>query len=141
MKNSLCMILAAFFVAQEVGAVEITVIHAGWLFAVPGTTPVEQQSIIIENDRVNQVSDGFVSRSEPGGNGSSATTRGSVTSLYFAGTYRCARATGVGSRTRHHWQNGVAKIRRFESLDQPNFPSKDERCNGSLDSMTGISIF
>jgi hypothetical protein len=108
MKNSLCMILAAFFVPQEVGAVEITAIPAAWLFAVTGTTPVERQSVIIENDQVTQVSDGFGSRSEPGGNGSSATTRGSVTSLYFAGTYRCTRAPGVGSRTRHHWQNGVA---------------------------------
>jgi len=72
LKNFLCMILAAFCVVQEVGAAEITVIHAGWLLAVPGTTPVERQSIIIEGDRITQVSDGFVSRSELDGDGSSA---------------------------------------------------------------------
>ncbi len=72
MKTFLCMILAAFFVVQEVAAAEITVIHAGWLLAVPGTAPVERQSIIIENDRISQVSDGFVSRSDLGDDGSSA---------------------------------------------------------------------
>jgi len=69
LKNFLCMILAAFCVVQEVGAGEITVIHAGWLLAVPGTTPVERQSIIIEGDRITRVSDGFVSRSELDGDG------------------------------------------------------------------------
>ena len=69
MKNFLCMILAATCVVQEVGAGEITVIHAGWLLAVPGTAPVERQSIIIENDRITQVSDGFVSRSDKAGKG------------------------------------------------------------------------
>ena len=66
------MILAAFFLVQQVGAGEITVIHAGQLLAVPGTTPVERQSIIIEDGRITRIAGGFVSRSELGDIGASA---------------------------------------------------------------------
>ncbi|MCH6550017.1 MAG: hypothetical protein IH812_09355 [Proteobacteria bacterium] len=37
--------------------------------------------------------------------------------------------------------NRKQQIRRFESSDQPNFPSEDERRNGYLNSMTGTSVF
>jgi hypothetical protein len=37
--------------------------------------------------------------------------------------------------------NRKQQIRRFKSSDQPNFPSEDERCNGYLNSMTGVSVF
>lgn len=72
MKYILCFALTALWISQEVGASEITVIHAGHLLAVPGTPPLERQSIIIEDDRIIRVSNGFVSRSELGGSGKSA---------------------------------------------------------------------
>jgi hypothetical protein len=37
--------------------------------------------------------------------------------------------------------NRKQQISRYESSDQPSFPSEDERCNGYLNSMTGISVF
>ena len=37
--------------------------------------------------------------------------------------------------------NRKQQIRRFESSDQPNLPSEDERRNGYLNSMTGTSVF
>ena len=58
------VLLTLLFVAHTAVAGGITVIHAGWLLAVPGTSPVERQSIIIENDRISRVANGFISRSE-----------------------------------------------------------------------------
>lgn len=66
MKHVLNIALLTLFVAHRAVAGEITVIHAGWLLAVPGASPVERQSIIIENDRITQVTNGFISRSEFG---------------------------------------------------------------------------
>lgn len=45
---------------QPLFAAEITVIHAGWLLAVPGAPPAAQQSIVIENGRVTRVTNGFL---------------------------------------------------------------------------------
>ena len=64
MKHILYMVLLTIFVTHKAVAGETTVIHAGWLLAVPGASPVERQSIIIENDRILQITDGFISRSE-----------------------------------------------------------------------------
>ncbi len=66
------VLLTLLFVAHTAVAGGITVIHAGWLLAVPGTSPVERQSIIIENDRISRVANGFISRSELGDKGLSA---------------------------------------------------------------------
>jgi imidazolonepropionase-like amidohydrolase len=64
MKHIYYMALLTLFVAHKAVAGEITVIHAGWLLSVPGAAPVERQSIIIENDRIIRIADGFISRSE-----------------------------------------------------------------------------
>lgn len=72
MKYFLCFVLTTFCITHDIGAGEITVIHAGHLMAVPGTSPVEQQSIIIENGRIIQVASGFISRAELGDRGASA---------------------------------------------------------------------
>ena len=66
------VLLTLLFVAHTAVAGGITVIHAGWLLAVPGTSPVERQSIIIENDRISRVVNGFINRSELGDKGLSA---------------------------------------------------------------------
>jgi imidazolonepropionase-like amidohydrolase len=67
-----CAILGALFVSQGVGAGEITVIHAGQLLAIPGTTPAERQSIVVEDGRITRVARGFISRSDLGDKGSTA---------------------------------------------------------------------
>ena len=64
MKHILYMVLLTLFVSPSAVAGEITLIHAGWLLAVPGASPVERQSIVIENDRIIQIADGFISGSE-----------------------------------------------------------------------------
>lgn len=52
--------------ANETGNVKI--IHAGTLLAIPGRHPTEKQSIIIEDDRIREIRDGYVTASEVGGN-------------------------------------------------------------------------
>ena len=39
---------------------DVTVIHAGWLLAVPGEQPEREQSIIIRGERIEAVEDGYV---------------------------------------------------------------------------------
>ncbi|WP_421792552.1 amidohydrolase family protein [Hyphobacterium sp.] len=39
---------------------DTTIIHAGWLLAVPGDAPAENQSIVIVGERVDRVEDGFI---------------------------------------------------------------------------------
>jgi imidazolonepropionase-like amidohydrolase len=66
------LFVATLFLGQRLAAAEITVIHAGWLLAVPDEAPSRQQSIVIEDSRIVRVIDGFVSQSEIGSNGSPA---------------------------------------------------------------------
>lgn len=66
MKHFCYLLLVTIFAAQEVAAGEITVVHAGWLLAVPGEPATERQSIVIENGRIARVSDGFVDPSAIG---------------------------------------------------------------------------
>jgi imidazolonepropionase-like amidohydrolase len=40
---------------------ETTVIHAGWLLAIPGQAPASEQSIIIIGDRIDRIEAGYVS--------------------------------------------------------------------------------
>jgi imidazolonepropionase-like amidohydrolase len=47
---------ASIAVAQD----DVTVIHTGWLLAVPGEAPSETQSIIIIEDRIDRIEDGYV---------------------------------------------------------------------------------
>ena len=41
------------------GHAEVTLVHAGELLAVPGKAPLRNQTIIIENDRITGVQEGF----------------------------------------------------------------------------------
>lgn len=57
------IVLVAVFLSTNLFAEDaprVTVIHAGTLLAVPGNAPRQQQSLIIENDKVREVRDGFV---------------------------------------------------------------------------------
>lgn len=72
MNRCCCVMLALIFPGQDVSADELTVVHAGWLLAVPGKPPVDRQSIIIEDGRIVKVSAGFVNRAELGDKGSGA---------------------------------------------------------------------
>jgi imidazolonepropionase-like amidohydrolase len=42
-------------------AAQVLIIHAGKLLAVPGEAPLEKQSVIIRNDAVSEIREGFVS--------------------------------------------------------------------------------
>ena len=59
-------------VARASAAGDITVIHAGHVLAVPGAPPVERQSIVIEDDRIARLVDGFVTRGDLGDDGKAA---------------------------------------------------------------------
>lgn len=65
--------LAVAWIAIVPGAVcaapaahRATIIHAGWLLAEPGTAPLREQSIVIENGRIVRVSHGFIGATEDG---------------------------------------------------------------------------
>jgi imidazolonepropionase-like amidohydrolase len=46
--------------AQDATEDALTVIHAGWLLAVPGEAPLTQQSILVRGERIEAVEAGFV---------------------------------------------------------------------------------
>lgn len=52
--------IAGFAGAQEPAEEALTVIHAGWLLAVPGERPLQEQSIIVRGDRIEAIETGFV---------------------------------------------------------------------------------
>ncbi|WP_394694013.1 amidohydrolase family protein [Hyphobacterium sp.] len=52
----LAIALSPWAFAQE----DVTVIHAGWLLAVPGEAPADNQSIVIIGERIDRIEDGFV---------------------------------------------------------------------------------
>jgi imidazolonepropionase-like amidohydrolase len=58
--NFVIAILLVMCTSNTVWAQETTVVHAGWLLAVPGTPAQERQSIIIRDGRVDEVFAGFV---------------------------------------------------------------------------------
>ena len=72
MNRCCCVMLALIFPGHDVSADELTIVHAGWLLAVPGRPPVDRQSIAIEDGRIVNVSAGFVSRAELGDKGAGA---------------------------------------------------------------------
>ena len=61
--SALALIAAAGLAQAQDAADEapLTVIHAGWLLAVPGEAPLEDQSILVRGDRIERVEAGFVS--------------------------------------------------------------------------------
>lgn len=66
MRYLCCLVLTFALYSQHVAAGELTVIHAGWLLAVPGEPPAPRQSIVIQNGRVIEVSSGFLRPSDLG---------------------------------------------------------------------------
>jgi imidazolonepropionase-like amidohydrolase len=52
---------AGFAIAQDAEEAPLTVIHAGWLLAVPGEDPLADQSILIRGERIEAIEAGFVS--------------------------------------------------------------------------------
>ena len=52
----LAIVLSPHAVAQDT----TTVIHAGWLLAVPGEAPTENQSIVIIGERIDRIEGGFI---------------------------------------------------------------------------------
>ncbi|RZV37101.1 MAG: amidohydrolase family protein [Chromatiales bacterium] len=53
-------LLVAFLFTSGAAAAEVTLVHAGQLLAVPGEDPVSEMTIIIEDDRITGVQQGFV---------------------------------------------------------------------------------
>ncbi len=47
-------------------AAETVVIHAGRLLAIPGETPLDRQSVVVREGRIERVVDGFVRHRDPG---------------------------------------------------------------------------
>lgn len=60
MKSVFAAILAIALSPLAFAQDDITVIHAGWLLAVPGDAPAEDQSIVIIGERIDRIEDGFV---------------------------------------------------------------------------------
>lgn len=58
-----CLVSAALFAGHNHAAAEVTIVHAGWLLAVPGEAPARRQSIVVEEGRITEVIDGFVGQS------------------------------------------------------------------------------
>ena len=52
------LLMTTVALAQD--APETTVIHAGWLLAVPGQAPQAEQSIVIIGERIDRIEDGYV---------------------------------------------------------------------------------
>lgn len=60
MKSIFAAIMAIALSPLAFAQDDITVIHAGWLLAVPGDAPAEDQSIVIIGERIDRIEDGFV---------------------------------------------------------------------------------
>lgn len=60
MKSVFAAILAIALSPLAFAQDDITVIHAGWLLAVPGDAPAEDRSIVIIGERIDRIEDGFV---------------------------------------------------------------------------------
>lgn len=46
-------------------ASDVSVLHAGWLLAIPGQPPLLRQSVLVEGDRIVAVHDGFLEGGDP----------------------------------------------------------------------------
>ncbi len=60
MRNITRLILASLFVTTAIADEHTTIIHAGTLLAVPGESPANNQSIIVEGNQIVRVENGFV---------------------------------------------------------------------------------
>jgi imidazolonepropionase-like amidohydrolase len=54
------VVLVAICTSSTASAQQTTVVHAGWLLAIPGTPAQKQQSVVIRNGRIEEVVAGFV---------------------------------------------------------------------------------
>jgi hypothetical protein len=55
----LLALIAAIALPAYATAQDVTLIHAGELLAVPGKAPLRQMTIIVEDDRITGVQQGF----------------------------------------------------------------------------------
>ncbi|WP_420431209.1 amidohydrolase family protein [Hyphobacterium sp.] len=60
MRQLIASLFAIVTIATAGAQHDITIVHAGWLLAVPGEAPVEDQSIVISGDRIDRIEPGFV---------------------------------------------------------------------------------
>ena len=60
MKHVLAILIAILMAPLAAAQENVTVIHAGWLLAVPGETPQENRSVVIIDGRIDRIEDGFV---------------------------------------------------------------------------------
>ncbi|GLP96257.1 metal-dependent hydrolase family protein [Paraferrimonas sedimenticola] len=67
MKRTLCA-LALMGASLSSGAIAKTLIHAGELLAVPGQQPLSQQSIVVDDGRITQVTAGYIDAASLGDN-------------------------------------------------------------------------
>ncbi len=56
----LAFLLAPALYAAELVGGKIKIIHAGWLLAVPGEVPLLRHSIVIDNNRISQITNGYL---------------------------------------------------------------------------------
>ena len=54
------VMLAALLFFADAAAADVTLVHAGHLLAVPGKEPASEMTIIIEDDRITGIQEGFV---------------------------------------------------------------------------------
>ncbi len=61
-------IVTIFFICFTalLSAQNLKIIHAGTLLAVPGTSPTKNQSIIVENNSIKEVRNGFITAEQAG---------------------------------------------------------------------------
>ena len=67
MRNITRLILASLFVTTAIADEHTTIIHAGTLLAVPGESPANNQSIIVEGNQIVRVENGFVDPADVSG--------------------------------------------------------------------------
>ena len=60
MKHVLAILIAILMAPLAAAQDQVTVIHAGWLLAVPGEAPQENRSVVIIDGRIDRIEDGFV---------------------------------------------------------------------------------
>lgn len=67
MRNITRLILASLFATTAIADEHTTIIHAGTLLAVPGESPANNQSIIVEGNQIVRVENGFVDPADVSG--------------------------------------------------------------------------
>ena len=66
MKHLITLVVITLFGFAPTLQGQTKVIHAGTLLAVPGSAPKTQQTIVVENQKIKQVYDGYLTALELG---------------------------------------------------------------------------